>query len=274
MKQIISDKNINHPEQSILTIYTGPEQFSLSIYNPQEAGSYFYGELTDENQTGAFSVFKNEFFEQPLFSLPFRKIWIMNRTPMFAFVPSTIYKDNCRDDFMNFLFSDRQGIPMSNPISSAGMTVLYQLPEAVYRFMLRSFAQPEFVHYSMPLITYFLEDSKKSDGRQMAVNLQKKGLDIFCFSNGVFLLGNHFPCKGLYDALYYILFTWKQLRLNQMDDFLYITGNNIFKEELIEKLELYIKQIYFPEAPPEIYFEGVDTDSIPFELTALSLCEL
>jgi len=274
MKGIINDKNITRPEHSILTIYIGSEQFSFSIYDPDEAGSYFYGELTNENQTGDFSAFKEAFFEQTFFSLPFKKVWIMNRAPVFAFIPDSIYNDDCRDDFINFLFSDRQGIPMTNSVPSGQLTVLYQMPEAIHRFMLRSFAQPEFIHYSTPLITYFLEDSKKSDVRQMVVNLQKDGLDIFCFSTGVFLLGNHFPCKGLSDALYYIMFTWKQLCLNQTDVFLYITGNNVFKEELIEKLELYIRQIYFPEAPPEIYFEGVDTDCIPFELTALSSCEL
>jgi len=274
MTGIINDKNITRPEHSILTIYIGLEQFSFSIYDPDEAGSYFYGELTDENQTGSFSAFKEAFFEQTFFSLPFRKVWIMNRTPSFAFIPNSIYKDDCRDDFMNFLLSDRQGTLMSNIVPSGELTVLYQLPEAVHRFMIRSFAQPEFIHYSVPLITYFLEDSKKSDVRMMVVNLQKGGLDIFCFSNGVLLLGNYFPCKGLSDALYYILFTWKQLQLNQMDDFLYVAGNNAFKEELIEKLEQYIQQIYFPEALPEIYFEGVDTDCIPFELVALSSCEL
>ena len=274
MKRIINDKSITRPEQSILTIYIDPEQYSFSIYNPKEAGSYFYKEPANGNQADAFSAFKEAFFEQSFFSLPFKKVWIMNRTPQFAFIPNSIYKDNCNDDFMNFLFSDRQGILMNNSVPSGQLTVLYQMPEAVHRFMLRSFAQPEFIHYSTPLITYFLEDSKKCDVRQMVVNLQKGGLDIFCFSDGVLLLGNYFPCKGLSDALYYILFTWKQLQLNQMDDFLYITGNNVFKEELIEKLELYIQQIYFPEAPPEIYFDGIDTDCIPFELTALSVCGL
>ena len=274
MKQIITDKNINHPEQSILTIYAGPEQFSFSIYDPNETGSYFYGELTGENQTEAFSIFKEAFFEQNFFSLPFRKVWIMNRTPMFSFIPDSIYKDNYREEFMNFLFSDRRGMSVSNSVPSAGMTVLYQMPEVVYRFMRRSFVKPEFIHYSTPLITYFLENSKEHNIRKMVVNVQKTGLDIFCFSSDTFLFGNYFPCKGLPEALYYILFTWKQLRLNQLNDYLYMTGNNDFKEKLIENLALYIRQIYFPVISPEIYFEGINTDCIPFELAALSLCEL
>jgi len=271
---MMEDRNIDHPEQCILTIYTGREQFSFSVYNPKEAGSYFYRELAVDNQTDAFSVFKEMFFEQTLFSLPFRKVWIMSRTPDFIYLPDSLYKDQYRNDFMDFLLSDRQEVTLSNSVSAAGITVLYQLPEAVCQFMLRSFAQPEFIHYSTPLITCFLKESKKSDACQMVVNLQKNGLDIFCFSKETFLLGNYFPCKDLSEALYYILFTWKQLQFNQLDDYLHIIGNNVFKKELVKKLALYIQQIHFPAIPSEIQFENVPTDCIPFELTAISLCEL
>ena len=270
----MEDRNIDHPEQSILTIYTGREQFSFSIYNPKEAGSYFYRELAVDNQTDSFSVFREMFFEQAFFSLPFRKVWIMSRTPDFIFIPDSLYKDRYRNDFTDFLISGRQGIALSNSVSAAGITVVYQLPEAVHQFMLRSFAQPEFIHYSTPLITCFLKESKKSAACRMVVNLQKNGLDIFCFSKGAFLFGNYFPCKDLPEALYYILFAWKQLQFNQLDDYLHIVGNNVFKEELVKKLALYIQQIHFQAIPPEIQLENVNTGCIPFELTAISLCEL
>ena len=268
------DRNIKHPDRSILTIYTGPEHFSFSLYDPEETGSYFYKELIGENRSDAFSVFKEVFFKHDFFSLPFRKVWIMNHATNFTFVPGSIYRDKYQEDFMHFLFSDQQGIILNRSLSSAGLTILHQLPETVYRFMLRSFTQPEFIHYSAPLITYFLKTIKKANAWQMIVNLQEKGLDIFCFSRETFLLGNYFPCKGLSEALYYILFTWKQLQMDQLDDCLYIIGEAVFKEELIGKLALYVQQIQFPAIPPEIYFKGVETDRIPFELAALSLCEL
>jgi hypothetical protein len=198
----------------------------------------------------------------------------MSRTPGFAFVPDLIYKDENKEDFIHFLFSERRGITMTGSVPAAGITVLYQMPEDVYRFMLRSLSKPEFIHYTTPMISYFLKESKNIPVRQMVVNLQENGLDIFCFSRETFLLGNYFPCKGLQDALYYILFTWKQLQMNQLDDFLHITGDSVFKEELIDKLSLYLQQIYFPELSSEILFEGIDTGRIPFELAALSVCGL
>ena len=272
MKTIFPEnKNIDHPERSILTLYAGTDRFSFSIYDPEEAGSYFYGKPTDENHADAFSVFKEAFFEQAFFSLPFRKIWIMYRTPTFAFVPNEIYKDNDKEDFMQLLFTENEGITLNHIISYTRISVLYQIPEDIHRFMIRSFVNPEFIHYSAPVIAYFLEEVKKADFRRMIVILQEKGLDIFCFSGNTFLLGNYFPCKGLSDALYYILFTWKQLQFNQLNDYLHITGNVAFKDELLNKLAPYLQQIRQLAVSPAVHFEGVNTETIPFELAVLSL---
>ena len=274
MKTIFpEEQNIKNPDRSILTIYTGEEHFSLSLYDPEKQGSFLYREISGEDQIDAFATFKEMFFNNSFLSLPFRKVWIMNRTPNFTFVPDSFYKDEYKEDFIQFLFSNQQGITLTDSVPSVGIKVLYQLPENLYRFMLRSFAKPKFVHFSTPLISYFIKNSKNVDARQMVVNLQEDGLDIFCFSKETFLIGNYFPCKGTQDALYYILFTWKQLKLNQLDDYLHITGNNAFKEELIDKLTLYFQQILFPDIATENCFEGIETDRIPFELAALSVCE-
>jgi hypothetical protein len=274
MANFQEDINIDRPERSILTIYVRPEKFSFSIYEPDKAGSYLYRELTEGNQSEAFSTFKDAFFDYAFFSMPFRKVWIMNHTSLFTFIPNSIYKEKYREIYTRFLFPDSEGIALNHSISSAGITVLHQLSDSIYHFMLRSFTKPEFIHYSAPLIACFLNESRKSENRQMIVNLQNKGIDIFCFSGETFLFGNYFSCNGLQDALYYILFTWKQLQLDQRDDCLYVAGNTIFKEELTNKLALYIQQIQNVTIPPKIHLEGIEIGHIPVELLTLSSCEL
>jgi len=268
------DRNIANPNSSVLTIYTGQEHFSFSVYDPDETGSYFYKEITAENQTDAFSAFKEAFFDNDFFSLPFGKVWIMHRTPVFTFIPNTIYKDKTREDFLNFLFSEQQGIVLNHIVSYTGISVVYQMPEMIHDFFIRSFTNPEFIHYSAPVIAYFLDKVKKVSFRRMVVILQEKGLDIFCFSERTFLMGNYFPCNNVSEALYYILFTWKQLQFNQLDDYLHIAGFGSYREELVAQLTPYLLNIHSLSVFPEIHFEGVDTGKIPFELTALSSCGL
>jgi len=265
------NKIIENPDQIILTIYTGQEHLSFSIYNPKEIGSYFFKELIEEDPTDTFSALKAAFLNNTLFSLPFRKVFIMHRTISFAYIPNFIYKEKNEEDFMHFLFSDHNGITLSHTISNAGCKVLYKLPEDIYNFALRSFSNPEFIHYSESIINYFLKISNKFKNRRMIANLNEKGLDIFCFSKNAFLLGNYYQCINMQEALYFILFAWKQLQFNQSDDDLYISGDSSFKNMLSDKLALYIQNIHRLDLPLVKHFEGIEISRIPIELAVLSL---
>jgi len=266
-------RSLNHPERLILMIYNDSNHFSFSLYDPEKRGFSFHKELIPENQSNGFSFFKEISLNNDFFTLPFRKIWIMNRTPVFTFIPNSIYDDSYKEDYMRFLFLNHRGVTLDHSVSSAGITILYQLANEVYDFLVRSFDNAAFIHYSAPVITYFLMKSKKEYNRQMIVNLQENGVDIFCFSNRSFLFGNWFSCKNLPEVIYYILFTWKQLQLDQLTDSLLVTGNVAYKEDLISKLAPYIQQVQRLIISPDIFLEGVEPDRIPIELAALSLCE-
>jgi len=275
MKAIFpDDKKIDNPEQSILTIYLGTEKISFSMYEPEKRGSFIYNELLRENQTELFSAFKDTFFDHSFFYLPFLKVWIMSCTPVFTFIPNSIYKEELQDDYMKFMYPENRGKNLNCVVSSSKINVLYQLPEDIYTFILHQFAKPEFIHYSAPMITYFLGKAKTSNTNRMIVNLKEKGLDIFCFSGKTFLLGNYFPYNDLSEAVYYTLFAWKQLQFSQLNDSLYIAGKTMLINELYHKLSPYLHNISPLSIFPEIHLEGVDTESIPFELTTLSSCGL
>jgi hypothetical protein len=174
---------------------------------------------------------------------------------------------------MRFLFSEQGGITLNQSLPSAGIVILHQCPETIYRFLLRSFLHPEFIHHSAPLITYFLEKSRTVNVSQMVVNIREKGLDIFCFRQDTFLMGNYFTCNRLSEMTYYILFTWKQLKFNQLNDILNISGNLDLQNELTCKLKPYLQHINRVDLSSERYFKEVKTDDVPFELLAFAICE-
>ena len=266
--------DLNYPKRYILSIRIHPEQYSFSLYNPIDDGSYFYQVIEGDKHQDAFTNFKNVFFENDFFTLPFRKQIILNYSPAFTYVPSLIYRDKDKESYFKFLSSEHSLKILDHQLQSSELTVLHQLPEEVYDFFHRSFVQPEFFHHTAPLIAYFQERSKVVSASQMIVNVHRKGLDIICFSRTKFVLGNHFPFQQIEDAIYYILFTWSQLKFNQTRDFIYIAGDQSAKKPLMEKLKLYIHNIIPVNITPEAHFDRIDTHSIPFEHAALSLCEL
>lgn len=271
MKIDIPEKiNLNTPEKYVLTVYFHPEKFSFSLHCPDEPDAYFFYKINPAGQSDALSVFKDLFFENEFFTYPFQKICILVFSPLFTYIPDAIYSDEYKADFIKFVFSEKEKKMLDDSVSPANLKILYPIPETVYDLFTRFFNEPGFIHYSTPLIAHFLSPDIKPEERQMIVNAHEKGIDVLCFSRKSFLLGNHFPCEESEDAVYYILYTWKQLKMNRFSDSLHVTGKHSQNEELIKKLRLYIQHVYPRPIPHEYRFETTGV-AVPFELALFSL---
>lgn len=69
-------------------------------------------------------------------------------------------------------------------------------------------------------------------------------VDVFSFQQRRFRFSNAFDAVHAHDALYYLLFVWKQLALSNEDDELHLVGKSEHMEWLITKLKSYLRRVY------------------------------
>ncbi|MDR1436542.1 MAG: DUF3822 family protein [Candidatus Symbiothrix sp.] len=264
--QIPENIDLTQPERYVLAIRIHPEQFSFSLCNPAERPSCFYHPLERNKQLSAFHAFREAYFDNEFFSLSYKKIYIINFSPVFTYVPSLIFERQEREVYLDFLFGEKTGKVLSHNLNKQGITVVHALPDEIYGFFQRSFAGGEIIHHTAPLITYFHPDKSSNKRNRMLVNLQSTEMDVFCFSSESFLLGNHFTCNSLTDAVYYILFIWKQLKFDQLNDSIHIEGESGYKKALMDSLNNYLQHIVTETAGEDIHIPG-----LPFEMACLPL---
>jgi hypothetical protein len=193
---------------------------------------------------------------------------------VFTYIPSIIFEDKDKEVYMDFLFTGKTGKTLHHNMNAQGITFVHVMEEDVFEFFRRSFSVGKIIHHTAPLIAYFHAKEQITNRNRMFVNLQNTGMDILCFFNDSFLLGNHFSCNSLMDAVYYIFFICKQLKFNHMNDFLHVAGDKEMKRDLIEYLNSYFRHIIPENIFPEASSEQMNIQMIPFEMTCLSLCEL
>jgi hypothetical protein len=271
--QTAENIDLSQSERYILTIRIHPEQFSFSIYNPMNNASYFYHSIERNKQSSAFHAFKDAYYDNEFFSLPYKKIYIINHTPVFTYIPSIIFENKDKDVYLNFLFMGKAGKSLFHNLQIQGITIVHVMSDEVYEFIQRSFIDVRIIHHTAPLITYLQAKKQIINQKKMLVNLQNTEIDILCFSHETFLLGNHFDCSSFMDAMYYILFIWKQLNFDQLNDFIYVAGDTQLKKVLIEKLNTYLQYIIPVGITPEAHLECINAQIIPFEMACLSLDE-
>ena len=91
-------------------------------------------------------------------------------------------------------------------------------------------------------------------------------VDIFSFQQRRFRFANSFDATHQHDALYYLLFAWTQLAMNNEEDELHIVGNIEYKEWLVAKLKQHLRNVYVinPVADlnraPGTMIKGLDYD--------------
>ncbi len=274
MKMNIPENILHSPERYTLTIRVHPVQYSFSLHNPLEDGSFFYQVFPLGKNTDPFGSFQQFFFENDCFSQPFRQIKMINHTPVFTFVPSLIFNEQDKQSYFDFNFSEYSGKILTQSLHSPALTLLHVLPQAVYDFFQRSFVGVEYIHHLAPQIAYCGGKSRIVNANKIYANVQAASLDVLVFSHNQFLMGNSFEIKDNGEYLYYLLLIWQQFELDQTRDFLYITGDAGLRASLLRRLQDFIRNVVPLNLVPEGHFLHVATSSVPFEMTSLTLCEL
>lgn len=266
--------DLAHPERYILTIEVHPKRFGIGVYSPIQDGSYHYVSIKRSSGGTAASDFQDIYYDNEFLSLPFRKVIILNCTADFTLIPTHIFDEKNEGDYMDFLFSHPTGRLMHHELMLQSVTVLHGMDEDLHNFLFRSFLNPQLYHHSAPLISYFSNPMLRINAKRMIISIEADSIDLVCFEQDRLLLVNRFSISSLKEAIYYLLFVWKQLGFDQLKDYAHIAGNMQGRKELMSGLKEYFRHIIPVNITPKAHLEQVDILTIPFPLIALTLCEL
>jgi hypothetical protein len=222
-------------------MYSDGWQFRLSDEATVEV--IFTASDSPSKMNDAFSSFKDLFFENEFFSLPFKKVYAVSHSADFTFVPDEYNVAQCGAEFIEYMSSARTGVVKYSQVDGQEFSAVYRVDDAICDFLMRSFDNPQFVHYSALLIASFTKQNKNLTTRQMIINTHGGEMSIICFNGSQFLLFNQYRIAKFQDALYYILFTWKQLKFNQMEDSILLAGDAAEDAEMIKTLKEYVGRV-------------------------------
>lgn len=265
---------VNKSEKYVLSIRLRSDGLSFSMHDPEENGSFFYREADFVRHSPFKEALKDFFFENELFSYSFRKIKILYEPAPYTLVPETFYCEEKAGQFLEFNFLSAPGHVTTNPVSGLGLAVVFGIEEEIYEFCSRSLLAPAFIHHITPLLIYWSKLSADDHRKLLFADLHGKQLDVAGFERGKLLFANTFSFEHPNDILYYILYVWKQLKMDQLTDSLRISGRSDLRMQLTEVLHNYIRWITPAEAPAEVYLWGEEAVKAPLDLLTLSICEL
>lgn len=265
--------DISNSEKYIMSIRLKPDGLSFSGYDPLRRGSFFYKEFNFQKSLQLYSEnVKEFFFRNELLVVPYKKVNIIHVSSQYTLVPEEVSPEGNPSLFLNFNFSSPVQKALATSVAGKNVSIVFGIDEEVHEFCLRTFVNPSFAHYLSPLLTYWSKPNLSGLKKQMYVNVHEKMLDIICVEQESLLFVNTFAFEHLNDILYYILYVWKQLEMDQLSDNLFLCGISDMQNHLLGILRKYVQNSSLLEIPSEVFLWGEDIGHAPIDLITLLLC--
>lgn len=215
------------------------------------------------------AVYKNEILLQP-----FKRVYVVLPSTHHLIVPNEVATHSDNSIFFTNLYPDVDEYIIESRMPHNGALMLSGYNRQIVSFIQRTFDCPTLLHPLTPLCEYFNRKSRLGNQRKMYIHLHQGVMDVVCFGRGELLIANSYPYRHPNDAAYHVLNAWKHLGLDQRKDEVHMAGDIEVRKELSSLLRNYILTVVPVIFPSHCHVLGSDAMNIPFDLTALSLCEL
>ncbi len=204
----------------------------------------------------------------------FKRAYILLPSSHFMLVPNEVATLSDNTIFYTGVYDTPEEEILECCLPNNGALMLSGYDKRVVAFLRRTIDRPTFLHPLAALSEYFYRKSRIGNQCKMYLHLNKETMDVVCFNHDGLLIANTFGYNHVNDAAYHVLNIWKQLQLDQRNDEIHIAGDIAIRRDLSSLLRQYVRTVVPVIFPSNSLALGSKAMQLPYDLIALSLCEL
>nr|WP_297306847.1 DUF3822 family protein [uncultured Flavobacterium sp.] len=205
-------------------------QFSNEISHFKSIPINTLGSLEDQLET--------IFSQNELLQVNYDDILILHENNLNTFVPDTYFDERALGSYLQFntkVFSTDYFT--YDELELYKMKNVYVPYVAYNNFFIDQFGAFNYKHLANNLVEYVLFETNQKQEKAVYCNVSNNQFELVVSENGKLILFNSFEIQTPEDFIYYILFTYEQLKLNPENTPIYLFGS-------IEKDDLNYQMIY------------------------------
>ncbi|MEP2170624.1 DUF3822 family protein [Polaribacter sp.] len=250
-----SNITLSNTKDTKLSIQFNLDGFSFCITNTAET-LYFADYIFEEKQITPeklLSKIEHIFKTDSILQKDFSSVLVVHQNNLFTLVPNRFFNQNKLTEYLNFniktLATDYITFDDLPSIAAKNIFVPYV---NINNYLFQNFGEFEYKHHLTILIEklIFIHNSKE---KNVFVNVSNDNIDIVVLQNKQLIFSNSFYFETKEDFIYYILFTFEQLKLNVEEIELYFTGLIEKESEIYNITYQYIRNVFFLESKNNIF---------------------
>lgn len=229
-----------------LTIRAG--NGTLSFLVTDEGGAPAYHPYAVKSGMSLSANLREAFKEQPFLRHGFSKAVLLVPSPV-VLIPSEDYyatEDLDKEAMYASVLTGHKGEEkIMKELPDFEAMALYSVNRDLKMVVSDNCESVDVVSVMLPVWRHLYKRYYQSGGRKkLFAYFHDKMVDICCFEQRRLHFANVFDAQHAHDALYYMLFVWKQLGMSQKEDDLFLIGDMPHGEWLTGRLDTYISRTH------------------------------
>ena len=194
-------------------------------------------------------------------------------------IPVEMFEEQTMAEMYNHSFPRKeQEQVLYNVVPDLNAVAVYAISKDLHTVLDDNFSNVSYTIALLPVWRHLHRRSFTGARSKLYGYFHDKKLDIFSFQQNRFKFHNQFEATRSHDALYFLLYVWKQLMLSSEHDELHLVGDFFVNESpsaqneqkwLIDELRRYLQNVYVIN--PSAEFNRAPASkikSMPFDLMA------
>jgi hypothetical protein len=227
--------NFERSEDYHLILQISFNQLTIILLNTNSVIDFYHNIKIENNLT---DIFNNE----KTLQLKYRKTTITFSNIAYTLVPNYLFVNEHSKEILEFS-TDISDVIKLEKIREIDSTLIYSISEEIENLVSNFFPSATLKPQQSILIEQYIQAKNKLDNAYLFFNENILNITIFKDENLVF--SNAFLFKTKEDILYYILFTFEQLKISTESVKVKLYGHIVKNDEIYKLLYDYIRNIEF-----------------------------
>ena len=270
--QATGNNNYNNKLQARLTIRIGYGTLSFSAVDREASPQLVYEPYAVKSGISMAANLRQAFAESELLGRGYNKARVFIDSPILA-IPAEEFREEELETLYRHAFTGHDSDAILYRVQpTLNMVAVFSINKDLKMVIEDHFEDVRFTPILQPVWSHLQQRSFTGVYRKLYAYFHEKRLEIFSFEKNRIKYFNSFAADHAKDALYFLLYVWKQLGLSQQQDELHLIGSIPDREWLIYNAKLYVRKTFVLNPNAEFNRSPItEIRDLPFDLLTLCL---
>jgi hypothetical protein len=230
--------------QPRLTIHVSNRTLSLAVSAPESGQQIIFEPYTVKSGISMAANLREAFKNSELLSRPYDRAMVMVDTPSLLIPVEEFEEKNIVTLYQHAFTTQESEVVLYNILPTLNAVAVFAMNKDLKMVIDDHFHETKFIVASSPVWSHLHQRSFTGSRRKLYGYFRNRQLDIFSFDKNRFKFCNTYQTDHFMDAVYFLLFVWQQLAMDNRKDELHLVGDIPEKEELLEELHKFTENVY------------------------------